>query len=103
RSLEQRGAQLSFTVPDPVDVPSLLARSRVGSTERLALVQQALLGGAGIEEAFEATGIDPWYLDQLSLINEVAEQIRTAGALTEDILRLAKRHGFSDGQIGELT
>ncbi|WP_372699200.1 carbamoyl-phosphate synthase large subunit [Arthrobacter sp. JSM 101049] len=103
RSLEQRGAQLTFTAPDPVDVPSLLARSRVGSTDRLAMVQQALLGGASIEDTFEATGIDPWYLDQLSLINEVAEQIRTAGALSEDILRLAKRHGFSDEQIGALT
>ncbi|MBM6621379.1 carbamoyl-phosphate synthase large subunit [Micrococcaceae bacterium RIT802] len=103
RSLEQRDAQLTFTAPDPLEVPGLLARSRVGSTGRLAMVQQALLGGASIEETYEATSIDPWYLDQLVLINEVAEQIRTAGALTEDVLRLAKRHGFSDEQIGALT
>ncbi|GAA1358751.1 carbamoyl-phosphate synthase large subunit [Arthrobacter rhombi] len=103
RSLEQRDAQLTFTAPDPVEVQGLLARSRVGSTGRLAMVQQALLGGASIEETYEATGIDPWYLDQLVLINEIAAQIRDAGSLNEDVLRLAKRHGFSDEQIGALT
>ncbi|MDN5905196.1 MAG: carbamoyl-phosphate synthase large subunit [Micrococcaceae bacterium] len=103
RSLEQRDAQLQFTTPNAMDVPGLLERSRVGTTGRLAMVQQALLGGASIEETYEATGIDPWYLDQLVLINEIAEQIREAGSLTEDVLRLAKRHGFSDEQIGALT
>ncbi|MDN6201986.1 MAG: carbamoyl-phosphate synthase large subunit, partial [Micrococcaceae bacterium] len=44
RSLEQRDAQLQFTTPNAMDVPGLLERSRVGTTGRLAMVQQALLG-----------------------------------------------------------
>ncbi|MCQ2000672.1 carbamoyl-phosphate synthase large subunit [Arthrobacter zhaoxinii] len=103
RSLEQRGASLSFDPVDAADVPGLIEASRRPTTARLQQVQQALLGGASIEELFEATGIDPWYLDQLVLINETAEQIRRAPSVNEDILRLAKRHGFSDEQIGALT
>ncbi|MCC9145527.1 MULTISPECIES: carbamoyl-phosphate synthase large subunit [unclassified Arthrobacter] len=103
RSLEQRGATLSFDPVDAADVPGLIEASKRPTTARLQQVQQALLGGASIEQLFDATGIDPWYLDQLVLINETAEQIRSAPSVNEDILRLAKRHGFSDEQIGALT
>ncbi|CEA08208.1 Carbamoyl-phosphate synthase large chain [Arthrobacter saudimassiliensis] len=102
RSLEQKGAQFSFDPVDPADVPALVEAARRPTTVRLQQVQQALLGGASIEELFDATGIDPWYLDQLVLINETAEQLRGAQP-TPELLRLAKRHGFSDEQIGRLT
>ena len=36
-------------------------------------VQQALRGGCTVEEVNEVTGIDPWFLDQIQLLNEVAE------------------------------
>ncbi|NKX50082.1 carbamoyl-phosphate synthase large subunit [Arthrobacter deserti] len=103
RSLEQRDAELSFAPVNDFEVAGLLEKARVGSTQRLAYVQRALLGGATVEQVFEATGIDPWFVVQLQLINEVAMQIRSAPAQTEDILRLAKRHGSSDAQIGKLT
>ncbi|GAA3694783.1 carbamoyl-phosphate synthase large subunit [Zhihengliuella alba] len=102
RSLEQKGAELTFDAPDADEVQRLLDASEKGSTERLSNVQRALLGGASIERVFDATKIDPWYLDQLALINETAAEIRGAESLTEDVLRNAKHHGFSDAQIGAL-
>lgn len=103
RSLEQKGASLSFAPVDPAEVPALIEAAKRPTTNRLQQVQQALLGGATVEDLYNATGIDPWYLDQLQLINEVAAEIRGAGTVNEEILRLAKRHGFSDEQIGALT
>ena len=103
RSLEQKGASLRFDPVSKDEVPALVEAAKRPTTDRLAQVQQALLGGASIEELFEATGIDPWYLDQLQLLNEVAAQVRRAPGLTPEILRQAKRHGFSDEQIGALT
>ncbi|HEU4850134.1 MAG TPA: carbamoyl-phosphate synthase large subunit, partial [Terrimesophilobacter sp.] len=47
-------------------------------------------------------GIDPWFVDQIVLINEVAELVRTAEALDADLLRHAKNHGFSDAQLAQL-
>ncbi|MCC3269134.1 carbamoyl-phosphate synthase large subunit [Arthrobacter gengyunqii] len=103
RSLEQKGASLSFAPVSADAVPGLIEAAKRPTTDRLKQVQQALLGGAAVEDLYEATGIDPWYLDQLQLINEVAAEISGAGTVNEEILRLAKRHGFSDEQIGALT
>jgi len=85
-----------------VDVDDLLRRMRVPHDGRLNLVQLALWAGASVEQVFDACAIDPWFLDQLVLINEVADEVRAADVLDDDILRLAKRHGFSDQQIGQL-
>ncbi len=59
-------------------------------------VQQALRQGASVEDLYSATGIDPWFLDQIALINQVAEDVRGAEELTEEIVRYGKEHGFSD-------
>ncbi|MCU1574807.1 MAG: carB [Micrococcaceae bacterium] len=103
RSLEQKGASLDFRPVAEANVAGLVEAAKRPTTERLSQVHRALLGGATIEELYAATGIDPWFLDQLQLLNEVAADIRKATALTPDMLRRAKRHGFSDEQIGQLT
>ena len=72
------------------------------AAEPAELLQQAMRKGATIEQAFAATKIDPWFLDQIALINEVAEFVRTAGELDAATLRIAKEHGFSDAQIAQL-
>ena len=69
---------------------------------RLGLVMQALQAGATPEQVYDATRIDPWFLDQLVLVLETATAVREAPELTADVLRTAKRHGLSDGQIAGL-
>ncbi|KAA9110566.1 carbamoyl-phosphate synthase large subunit [Microbacterium rhizomatis] len=101
RSLEERGSSFHWG-PEPRSVDELLEIAQTPTDGRIVVVQQALRLGATIEQAFEATKIDPWYLDQIVLINEVAEAVRTAGELDADILRLAKEHGFSDVQVAQL-
>ncbi|MGX1160875.1 carbamoyl-phosphate synthase large subunit [Arthrobacter sp. SLBN-100] len=103
RSLEQKGSQLDFSSVPEWEVAELIEKAKRPTTERLHQVQRALLGGASVEDLFEATKIDPWFLDQLQLLNEISREIRQAGALTADMLKRAKRHGFSDEQIGTLT
>jgi carbamoyl-phosphate synthase large subunit len=58
--------------------------------------------GATIAEVFEATGIDPWFVDQIALINEVAIELASFRKLDASLLRLGKDHGFSDLQIAQL-
>lgn len=102
RSLERRGSSFHWGVGHGRSVEELLEAVKQPTDGRIVLVQQALRKGATVEQLFEATKIDPWFLDQIVLINEVAEQIRTAETLDTDTLRYAKDHGFSDAQIGEL-
>ena len=72
---------------------------RVPTENRLIKVQQALALGASVDEVNKRSGIDPWFLTQIQEINVMAEAIRSAPDLGYDILRKAKRLGFSDQQI----
>ncbi|MFE4469116.1 carbamoyl-phosphate synthase large subunit [Leifsonia sp. NPDC056824] len=101
RSLEKRGSSFHWGAQSHT-VEELLESIATPTDGRIVDVQQALRLGATPEQVFEATKIDPWFLDQIVLINEVAEQIRDAETLDTDTLRYAKDHGFSDAQIGEL-
>lgn len=103
RSVEKRGASFSWpAAKSDVDIAELLTKMQVPRDGRLNEVQLALWAGATIEQVHEATDIDPWYLDQISLINEIADEVRDASALDADLLRYAKRHGFSDVQLAQL-
>jgi carbamoyl-phosphate synthase large subunit len=101
RSLEKPEAVFSWST-DSVDVADLLTRMRKPHDGRLSLVQQALANGATAEEVHEATKIDPWFIDQICLINEVATEVKQADTLSANLLRRAKRHGFSDRQLAQL-
>ena len=85
-----------------LDKEALLEKTRVPHDGRLKNVMDAIRAGATPEEVFEATEIDPWFVDQLMLINEVAAEVTGAAELTPELLRRAKRHGFSDAQIGKI-
>ncbi|WP_109508887.1 carbamoyl-phosphate synthase large subunit [Nocardioides speluncae] len=85
-----------------LDKAALLEQIRTPHDGRLRKVMDAIRAEATPDELFEATGIDPWFLDQLALINEVAGEIAAAPEVTPQLLRRAKRHGFSDVQIGKI-
>ena len=103
RSLESPGSTFHWggSAAD-LDVDALLAKACMPTDGRLATVQQALRAGASVDQVHDATGIDPWFLDQVLLIEEVAATVRESAELTPELLREAKRHGFSDSQIGQL-
>jgi carbamoyl-phosphate synthase large subunit len=101
RSLEKRGSSFHWA-QNITPLQELVEIIRKPTDGRIVSVQQALLKGASIDQVFEATKIDPWFLDQIVLINEVAETIRSAKDLDLDTLRHAKMHGFSDAQIAQI-
>lgn len=101
RSLEKRGSSFHWGEDDRT-VEDLLTTMVRPTDGRLVDIQQALRKGATIEDVFESTKIDPWFLDQIVLINEVATEISSADSLDASLLRHAKNHGFSDAQIAEL-
>ena len=62
-------------------------RRRAPHDGRLRVVMDAIRAGATLDEVHEATGIDPWFVDQLCLINEVAREVIAAPELTPGLLR----------------
>lgn len=101
RSLEKSDGALDFATP-PGDKAELTEKVKRPYDGRLRDVLDALRAGATVDELYEATRIDPWFLDQLLLLTEVADEVRVAAELTPDLLREAKRHGFSDVQLAAL-
>ncbi|MDN8548607.1 carbamoyl-phosphate synthase large subunit [Microbacterium sp. NM3R9] len=101
RSLEKRGSSFHWGDEERT-VDELLEIAKTPTDGRIVVLQQAMRKGATIEQAFDATAIDPWFLDQIELINEVARYIADAAELDEHVLRIAKEHGFSDAQIAQL-
>jgi carbamoyl-phosphate synthase large subunit len=101
RSLEDRKAPFAWP-RDGVDLDGLLGTIGVPRDGRLREVQQALWAGASVERVHDITGIDPWFLEQIRIINTVADEIAGADVLAGPLLRRAKRHGFSDAQIAAL-
>ena len=101
RSLEKRGSSFHWGEENR-SVDELLTISKVPTDGRIVTVQQALRKGATLEQVFDATKIDPWFIDQIVLINEVAAEVQAAPALDASVIRYAKDFGFSDAQIAEL-
>ncbi|MGW5748430.1 carbamoyl-phosphate synthase large subunit [Amycolatopsis sp. NPDC003861] len=103
RSIETKATGF-WTLPDPegATVESTLDSLRTAHEGRLYEVERALRLGAGVEQVHEASGIDPWFIDQIALIGEVGAEVRDAPVLDGDLLRRAKRTGLSDRQIAAL-
>ncbi|HEV2240376.1 MAG TPA: carbamoyl-phosphate synthase large subunit [Streptosporangiaceae bacterium] len=102
RSLEHPGAPLHWREP-PGDPAELLRRCASPHDGRMATLHQAIRAGVTVAELAEATGIDPWFIDQIKGIEEHSERLRGgAEPLTAGALRAAKAAGFSDSQIAQI-
>ena len=108
RSLEQgrlglgvdpAGEQLASIADD-----ELLAMAAIPTADRIQQVGELLHRGVSIDAVHDATRIDPWFLDQMSLIAEEGAALADSGidAMTPRAWRRAKRLGFSDGQLAYL-
>ncbi|MEJ5366557.1 MAG: carbamoyl-phosphate synthase large subunit [Desulfosoma sp.] len=74
------------------------------SSERYFLIYEALRRGADIQELYEKTHIKPYFLEQMKELVVLEEEILTyrGQELPEDLLRRAKRDGFSDRYLAQL-
>ncbi|MEX2288864.1 MAG: carbamoyl-phosphate synthase large subunit [Mycobacteriales bacterium] len=99
RSLEQSPSQFWLEPDPPGTAQDALELAKVPHDLRLLTVERALRLGATPGQVFEATRIDPWFLDQLLSLVELREKLEQAAGLDADLLRAAKRMGCSDKQI----
>jgi carbamoyl-phosphate synthase large subunit len=109
RSLEQGRMGLNC---DPAELQyaelsdeTLLTAVGIPTPERIFQVGELLRRSLSIETIHDACRIDPWFLDQMSIILEertVLNQRGSAVALTRAEWRRAKRLGFSDAQLAYL-
>jgi carbamoyl-phosphate synthase large subunit len=82
----------------------LLERISTAKDDRIFKVRQAFLAGATVEEAHNASKIDPWFLRHIFEIVQHESRLAKLDLQSIDAeqMRLAKRNGFSDKQLAIL-
>jgi carbamoyl-phosphate synthase large subunit len=72
--------------------------------ERILFLADAFRIGMSLDEVFEETAVDPWFLAQIEQIigTEKALAGRTLDSLSKDELVFLKRKGFSDRRLAKL-
>lgn len=105
RSMETKMAGF-WTRPDEyfagdraTDVEAVLKDLETPTEGRMYDVELALRLGATVEQVFEHSMIDPWFLAELKALVDFRERLAGAPVLDEDLLREAKYMGLSDAQI----
>ena len=102
RSLETTKAGF-WTGPDPEGgVEGALERLQTPSEGRLYDIELALRLGAAVEKVSEASGVDPWFVEQIARVVALRTELIDAPVLDADLLRRAKHSGLSDRQIAAL-
>ena len=102
RSIEKKGTSFQWNTSGATK-ESLLTSMKTPTEHRLQQIQLGLYLGASLQEVFEATKVDPWFLAQIVEINQIAAEIKTQKLLSPELLQKAKTNGFSDSQIADLT
>jgi len=89
--------------PRTRDPELIRGKLRIPNAERLWYLADAFRVGMDIEEIFNLTYIDRWFLQNLKQILDLEDRLKETNAQGNlELLKLAKEYGFSDIRIGEL-
>ncbi len=98
------------SLPAETPLDALRASLQTPNAQRLWFVAEALRLGMSVDELYQLSKIDPWFLDNIGHIVECEKEVQRAGGTDETtgavlppgLLRRAKQMGFSDVHLGRL-
>jgi carbamoyl-phosphate synthase large subunit len=101
RSLERRGAVFTGYPDDD----TLRRKLIIPNAERIHYLDAAFERGWTMDEIYELTGIDRWFLTQLKQITDLQNDLKheSLASLSSERLRQAKRMGIADARIAEFV
>jgi carbamoyl-phosphate synthase large subunit len=105
RSLEKGRYGLGFARDfNKKSLPELMTLLNYPSSERQYIMYEALRKGATVEELYQKTYIKHWFIQQMKELVELEEQILKykGKQLPDELLRQAKKDGFSDKYLSQL-
>jgi carbamoyl-phosphate synthase large subunit len=100
-----RSLETGRVVGSDLDSSKIRANLITPNPDRIAYLLQALAEGYTVEELVNLTHIDPWFLTELQEVAVMTREIEkhTIFSLPPELLREAKRSGFSDARIAKLV
>jgi carbamoyl-phosphate synthase large subunit len=109
---EEKVSSSEFRVSSSQEVREKLdERLRIPNAERIWYVADALRLGVSVDELYQVTKIDPWFLENIAQIVRFEEELRSQASSLKpqasspqmlDQLRAAKQMGFSDVRLAQL-
>jgi carbamoyl-phosphate synthase large subunit len=86
------------------DLDTIVSELGSPGPERIWAVSDAFRLGMSVEEVFNVSKIDPWFLIQIADLVRQEQSLggRTMGSLSADDLRILKRNGFADARLATL-
>jgi carbamoyl-phosphate synthase large subunit len=108
RSLEQGRLGLNGdpgeAAYDSMSDDELVAAASIGTPDRPFELEAAIRRGIPLVRIHAETKVDPWFLDQMSLVTEERQVLEETGlaAMDRKAWRRAKRLGFGDAQLAHL-
>ncbi|HKG93439.1 MAG TPA: carbamoyl-phosphate synthase large subunit [Gemmatimonadaceae bacterium] len=88
-------------LPDET-IETLRAALRQPTPERVFQIKRALLAGLSVQDLYELTHVDPWFLHQMRELVEAERRYAALATVDAGRMREMKRMGFSDRQLADL-
>jgi carbamoyl-phosphate synthase large subunit len=104
QSLENEAIGLGYYGKSLMKNEELVEYIKTPKWDRIFRIKDALMQGSTVRSIAAATGIDNWFLYQIRIICDIEKELmkHTIETLPTEILKDAKKHGFSDMQIAKL-
>ncbi len=104
QSLENEAIGLGYYGKSLMKNEELMEYIKTPKWDRIFRIKDALMQGSTVRSIAAATGIDNWFLYQIRIICDIEKELmkHTLETLPTDVLKEAKKHGFSDMQIAKL-
>jgi carbamoyl-phosphate synthase large subunit len=111
RSLEIGAHGLDDITGPPPEDEELNRLLATPGPQRVFRIKQAMQAGFSVDEIYQLSMVDPWFLDNIQQIVEFEDAMKKArpaagdglAALSRDTLFRAKQYGFSDVQLARLV
>lgn len=106
RSLEQNIYSLKHGSYSELTSEEIINDLHLVDDRRLFVIAEAIRRGISYEEIHEITRIDPWFIDRIAGLVELEKELekgKPAGYLDTELLARAKKAGYPDRIIAELT
>ncbi|HEX4205122.1 MAG TPA: carbamoyl-phosphate synthase (glutamine-hydrolyzing) large subunit [Ktedonobacteraceae bacterium] len=94
-------SEKAFAHTDTVDI--ITRYLHTPTPKRMFALAFALRNSMSVQEIYEITGIDPWFLERIKHIVDQEKTLQTSQDLSFQRMQTLKQIGVSDKRIGELT
>lgn len=104
QSLENEAVGLGYYGKSLMKSDELVEYIKTPKWDRIFRIKDALMAGVTVKTIVQATGIDRWFIYQIQKICNIEKEIaeHTLQSLPDELLKEAKKNGFSDEQIARI-